>query len=57
MQGEPSIQSYRKDSFNWSGIGNRAVDEEAKKTAGVVRRGGVEPGSYGGWAVVTRSTD
>ena len=30
-----------------SGIGNRACDGEAKKTAVVVRRGGVKPESYG----------
>ena len=35
-----------------SGIGNRARDGKAKKTAVVVRRGGVNPGSCGSEAVV-----
>ena len=38
-----------------SGNGNRACDEEAEKPAEVVRRRGVEPGSYGGSDVVASS--
>ena len=40
-----------------SGIGNKAWDDGAEKPAEVVRRRGVEPGSYGGSGVVARSTD
>ena len=40
-----------------SGSENKAWDDGAEKPAEVVRRRGVEPGSYGGLDVVARSMD
>ena len=40
-----------------SGSENKAWDDGAEKPAEVVRRRGVEPGSYGGSDVVARSMD
>ena len=40
-----------------SGSENKAGDEEAETPAEVVKRRGVEPGSYGGLDVAARSMD